>query len=588
MRNIIKSFKLIWQLAAPYWTKSEDRGKAWLLLIADFALMVLVVMANVRYNKWFLDWTNAFIGSNYALWKQQLILFLAIAAALAIAGAFKAYIEGWLTVSWRNWMTSRYLDDWMKNHNHYRLQVTGNATDNPDQRIQEDINLFISNCITYTLSLFQQILMFALFLVILWNLSSSIPLILGGRDWSFPGYFIVIAFVWAFLTTFTVHKVGRKLVLLNYNQQRYEADFRFSLVRVRENSEQISLLRGENVEHGNLMLKLDNVIANTFRVVGRTMKTMLLNTSLSMMNGLVISVLLGPSFFAGSIPGGYGSIMQISQAFQTVITSFTFFQTSYLGLASWKAVINRLSDFLESSRNCEAILANSEINVRNFDADEIKIEKLDAKLPNGQLQFSARGIVIKRGEKFLVKGKTGAGKTTLFRVIADIWPFGKGTVYMPEGKKTMVLPQQPYLPIGTLAAAICYPEASSTYSRGDIEKALRDVDLEKFIPRLDEVAHWNHLLSGGEQQRVAVARALLYNPDYLFFDEATASMDEPSEEQLYTMLLERMKDSTIVSIGHRSSLQKFHEKIIFAEQQSDGKFEFVEPNTLVGSAGKLL
>ncbi|SHH48529.1 putative ATP-binding cassette transporter [Sporobacter termitidis DSM 10068] len=576
MRNLIKTVKQIGRLSAPYWIRSEDRAKAWLLILADVALMVLVVMANVRYNKWFLDWTNAFMLSNYALWKQQLVLFLAIAAALTLSAGLKAYIEGWLTVSWRNWMTSRYLDDWMNNHNHYRLQITGNSTDNPDQRIQEDINLFITNFITYTLQLIQQIIMFAIFLMILWDLSSAIPLFLGGTDWSFPGYFIVIALVWAFLTTFIVHKVGRRLVKLNYNQQRYEADFRFSLVRVRENSEQISLLRGEDVEHESLMVRLGDVIANTFRVVSRMMKTLLWNTGLSMLNGLVISVLLGPSYFAGSIPGGYGAIMQISQAFQTVLTAFTFFQTSYVGLATWKAVINRLSDFLDSSRHSEEILANSEINITKHALDEIRVDRLDANLPTGQLQISAKDMVIKHGEKVLVKGKTGAGKTTLFRVIADIWPFGQGSLRMPEDKKIMVLPQQPYLPIGRLVDAICYPEPAEKYSRPAIEQALRDVDLEKFVPRLDEVAHWNHLLSGGEQQRVAVARALLYNPDYLFFDEATASMDEPSEEVLYTMLLDRMKDATIVSIGHRSSLQKFHDRTIVAEQQPGGTYRFVE------------
>lgn len=581
MKKIVKAFGQIWRLAFPYWFKSEDRYKAWLLIIADLALMIVVVMANVRYNKWFMDWTNAFMFNNYALWKQQLILFLAIAAALTFTIGFKSYIEGWLTVSWRNWMTSHYVDNWMNNHNHYSLQVTGNATDNPDQRIQEDILQFIQGFITNTLTFLQNLIMFALFVLILWNLSNTIPLYIGGSDWSFPGYFIVVGFVWAFFTTFVVHKIGKKLIRLQYNQQRYEADFRFSLVRVRENSEQISLLKGEDVEHGHIQGIFDNVVANTFRVVGRNMKTLLWNTGISMLNGLVISVMLGPSYFAGSIPDGYGAIMQISQAFQQVILCFAFFQTSYIGLANWKAVINRLTDFLENAKKCEEILAKSEISVRNHQKDSIEIDSLNANLPNGQLQISAKELVFTPGEKVLIKGKTGAGKTTLFRVIANIWPFGKGVVYIPEGKKMMILPQQPYLPIGTLLNAICYPEPPGAYSRVAVEQALRDVELERFIPRLEEDAHWNHLLSGGEQQRVAVARALLYHPDYLFFDEATASMDEPSEERLYEKLLERFKDTAIVSIGHRSSLEKFHDRKIVAEQQSGGSFLFTDQKTAV-------
>ena len=294
-----------------------------------------------------------------------------------------------------------------------------------------------------------------------------------------------------------------------------------------------------------------------------------------MFMGVIISLLLGPAYFAGQIPGGYGAIMQIAMAFATVTGTFTFFQTSYAGLAAWKATSNRLTDFLENAKKSEEIWAKSEISVKEHKKDDIEIKNLDVNLPTGKLQISAKDIVIKHGDKVLIKGKTGAGKTTLFRVLSTLWPFGKGSVSMPEGKSVMVLPQQPYFPFGTLAGAICYPDPSDKYSRSDIEKALRDVGMEKFIPRLDDVGFWNQQLSGGEQQRVSLARAMLHDPDYLFFDEATASVDEPSEELLYKMLLDRMKDSTIISIGHRSSLEKFHERKIVAEQQN-GNFEFVE------------
>jgi putative ATP-binding cassette transporter len=575
MRNLGRTLRQIWRLAYPYWFKSEERWKARLLLVADLSLIALLVMAMVRYNRWFADWTNAFVNVNYALWKQQLVLFLVIAAVLVFAGAFRGYIEGWLMVNWRRWMTSRYLDSWMENHNHYKMRLIGSPTDNPDQRIQEDINQFILNAITYSLTLLYNVVLLYFFLVILWNLSNTIPMKIGGVNLAFPGYFIVVALLWAIIATFTVHKFGKQLVPLNYNQQRYEADFRFSMVRLRENSEQISLLKGEDVEHTKLMGTFGNVITNTFRIISRNMKLGMWNFGYQIFSGLVISLLLGPSFFAGGIPGGYGSIMQISQAFATVLGTFTFFQTSYAGLAMWKAGMNRLMHFLETSKKSEEIWAGSEIGVQDHKGDDIEIKDLDVNLPTGKLQVSAKDIVIKHGDKVLIKGQTGAGKTTLFRVISGLWPYGKGSVYMPEGKNVIVLPQQPYFPVGTLADAICYPVPSTKYSRSDIEKTLRDVGLEKFIPRLDEVGHWNHQLSGGEQQRVGLARAMLYNPDYMFFDEATACVDEPSEEVLYKMLLDRMKDSTIISIGHRSSLEKFHKRIIVAEKQ-DGNFEFVE------------
>lgn len=575
MKNLGRTLRQIWRLAVPYWTKAPDRWQAYLLLVASLGLIALLVIVNVRFNSWYSDWTNAYVGSNYALWKQQLILFFVIAALMVFGGTFNSYIQGWLIVKWRKWMTSEYLGNWMKNHSHYRMRLIGSPTDNPDQRIQEDISGFIGSAMMYTLTLIQNIAMLSTFWVILWNLSNSIPLLIGETDLSFPGYFIVVALIWAIISTVTVHNFGKQLVKLQYNQQMYEADFRFSMVRVREYSEQISLLKGEQVEHAGIMGRFNNVIGNTFRLMGRNVKLGMWNTGLSMFMGVIISLLLGPSYFAGKIPGGYGAIMQISMAFATVEGVFTFFQTSYAGLAGWKATSNRLSDFLENARKSEEVWSSSGIKVEAHKKDDIEIKNLDVNLPTGKLQISAKNIVIKHGDKVLIKGKTGAGKTTLFRVLATLWPFGKGSVLVPEGKSVIVLPQQPYFPFGTLASAIAYPDAVDKFSRADIEKTMKDVGMEKFNTRLDEIGFWNQQLSGGEQQRISLARAMLHNPDYLFFDEATASIDEPSEEQLYKMLLNKMKDSTIISIGHRTSLEKFHDRKFVAEPQN-GNFEFIE------------
>lgn len=576
MKTIWRTLKQIWRLAIPYWTKSEERWQAYLLLVAALALIALLVVTNVRYNRWFADWTNAFVNVDYGLWKQQLILWFVIAVLLVLGGTFNTYVQAWLSVKWRRWMTSEYLANWMKNHSHYRMRLIGSPTDNPDQRIQEDVSGFISSTMLYTFGLLQNVAMLSTFLVILWNLSNTIPLMIGGVNLAFPGYFIVIALVYAIIATWVVHKFGKQLVPLNYNQQRFEADFRFSMVRVREYSEQISLLKGEDVEHNHVMRAFSNVIANTFRIMARNVKMGLWNSGLSMFNGVIISLLLGPSYFAGGVPGGYGAIMQISMAFMIVLSTFSFFQTSYAGLAAWKATTNRLTDFLENAQKAEETWATSAITIKTHDKDAIKVKDLAVNLPSGKLQIAAKDIVIKRGDKVLIKGRTGAGKTTFYRVLSTLWPYGKGTIYIPEGKTIMVLPQQPYFPFGTLADAICYPDPPSRFNRSDIERVLRDVGLEKFIPRLDHVGYWNHLLSGGEQQRVSLARAMLHAPDYLLFDEATASVDEPSEERLYNMLLDRMKDSTIVSIGHRSSLEKFHQRKIVAEERPEGYFELVE------------
>ena len=575
MRKIIHMFKQIWRLAVPYWLKSEERVGSWLLMLASVSIMILTVAASVRMNRWYLDWTNAYVEMNYPLWVQQLWVFFIVGIVMTFGTGFRNYIDQWIAIRWRRWMTSEFIDNWMTDFNYYRMQFT-KSTDNPDQRISEDVKIFLDYTWMFTFNLLQQVLTLGSFLVILWNLSNDIPLMLFGRDLSFPGYFIVIALVWAILGTFLSHTFGKSLIGLNYNQTRFEADFRFSLVRVRENSEQIALLGGEQVEHSQLMSIFNNVIANNFRIMLRRMKLTIVSVGFDMADGVVISILLGPSYFMGAIPGGYGAIMQISQAFATVLTTFKFFKQIYEQLAQWKAVINRLCGFLDSREEAAEITRQSKIEIEERDIDEIQVPQMDIFLPTGQLQVTAKDMVFKKGEKVLIKGKTGAGKTTLFRVISGIWPFGRGKVVVPKGKKVIILPQRPYIPIGTLAEVISYPEPPEKYSREEMEQVLRDVDLTQFVDRLDEEAHWYRVLSGGEQQRVGIARAMLYKPDYLFFDEATASMDEPSEEVLYKMLLERMKDTTIISIGHRSSLEKFHERLVVAEPQPSGNFKFVD------------
>ena len=576
MRKIVRAIKQLWRLAAPYWLESEERLGSWLLLIADVLLMVVSVIALIRINAWYSDWTNAYVNVDRPLWNQQLIIFALFAGVSTISGGLRHYLDQWIAIRWRRWMSSRFIDNWMTDFNHYRMQFTGSKIDNPDQRIAEDINRFLDFTWRYTFQLFQNLLTLGSFIVILWNLSATIPMILFGRDWSFPGYFIVIAFIWSVIGTYGAHFFGRALIGITYDQTRYEADFRFSLVQIRENSEQISLLGGEQVEHTRVMEIFNNVIANTFRMAMRRMKLQFITLGFSFADGVVISILLGPAYFLGAIPGGYGSIMQIANAFQQVLLTFKFFQTIYADLAVWKAVINRLVGFLDSHEEAEKITQASNIVIDEHDADNVHIPKMDIFLPTGELQAVAQDLAFNKGEKVLIKGKTGAGKTTLFRVITGIWPFGNGKVLIPKDKKVIVLPQKPYLPIGTLAEVISYPEPPEKYSREEMEQVLRDVDLGQFVDRLDEEAHWYRVLSGGEQQRVGIARAMLYKPDYLFFDEATASMDEDSEEILYNMLLERMKDTTIVSIGHRSSLEKFHERLVVAQQQPEGNFEFVD------------
>ena len=568
--------KRIWKIAMPYWAYSKERWGSLILLAVNIFVMVFQTRVGVRSTIWNRDWLNAFQTYDAQMWKQQIVVFLLIGAANTFTSQLNSYIQSWIQIRWRRWMTARYVNYWLEGSTHYRMQLTGNETDNPDQRIAEDISQFISYTWLYSFSFVQNIINLVTYAMMLYDLSLTIPLMLGGKDWSFPGYFLVISVIWAAVETLITHLVGKPLARLQYNQQMYAANYRFALVRVRECSEQIALLRGEDVEHGRLMRIFGDVVVNQFRLMGRNLFYGAVQGIMGYVDAMGYTFLLGPSYFYYGAISGYGVFQQIATAFLNVVTCLKWFVTNYSTLAIFIAVIDRLYAFNNNYNRTIDIVENSKIKLEEGDEDQIVIKHLDVELPTGKLQISANDVTIKHGEKVLIKGRTGAGKTTVFRVLSGIWPFGEGEIVLPKGKKVIVLPQKPYFPIGTLADAITYPEPSGTYSREDMVKALQLVGMADYAARLDEEGHWNMMCSGGEQQRLAIARALLYKPDYMFFDEATASMDEPSEMELYTMLNEEAKDATIISIGHRSSLAQFHNRTLFAEKEPDGHYLFRE------------
>jgi putative ATP-binding cassette transporter len=578
--------KRIWKMAIPYWTQSNEKFGSLLLVLINFAQMALVILVTVRMNAWTRDWNNALANTDFDMWAKNLYVLLIVGGSMMIIGSLQQYTNAWFQLRWRRWMTARYIRFWLEGGTHYRMQLTGNETDNPDQRIQDDVTQFTGGTWNYLFSLINNFASFGTYVTILWNLSNTIPLYINGVDYSFPGYFIVVAFVWALIGTVVAHVFGNPLVRLQFNQQMYDANFRYALVRVRENSEQIALLKGENVEHGRLMVAFGDIVMNSFRTMGTTLRMGFATGVLGMFDGIYISLLLGPALMAGILPGGMGAIQQIATYIQSVGSAFKWIQTNYAMLAPYVAVVNRLYAFNDNYELTQKAVEASDIKISQLPDDGITVKNLSVFLPDkllpdgtilpGKLQIIAENLTFGKGEKILIKGRTGAGKTTLFRVLSGIWPFGTGDIKQPKNRRVIVLPQSPYFPIGTLEQAMSYPETPGTYRREDLEQSLRDVGMDKFVPRIDEIANWNMMLSGGEQQRIGIARAMLYNPDYLFFDEATASMDEPSEEELYTMLLKKMKDTTIISIGHRSSLERFHSRLIVAEIQPEGNYKFVE------------
>ena len=564
MRGMFSTLAIIWRLASPYF-RSEDRWAGRVLLAAVIAIELAIVGINVLLNSWNNSFYNALQDKNWDAFVYQLGYFCVLATAYIFLAVYQLYLNQWLQIRWRRWLTRTYLEKWLAGSNHYRMQLLGDAADNPDQRIAEDVKQFIDagatgiGILPIGLSLLNATVTLASFAVILWNLSASAPLHVFGISIDIPGYLLWAALIYAILGTTFTHLIGRALIALNFQQQRYEADFRFNLVRVRESSEQIALLRGEQAERDRLLLRFANVVSNWMAIMSRQKKLTFLTAGYSQAAVVFPYIMVSPAYFAGKVQ--LGGLMQTANAFGQVQGALSVFVNVYRQLAEWRAVVERLSGFDHSIAVAhEAAVKPPVITVAPTDANAVSFKDLSVRLPNGVPLINATDITIKLGERVLVSGPSGAGKSTLFRALAGVWPFGEGTISIPKNARMMMLPQRPYFPIAPLAAAVAYPAESGQFDAAKVAELIGAVGLPALVPRIEEEAHWNRMLSLGEQQRLGIARALLYAPNFLFLDEATASLDEPSEAALYQLLDQRLPQATIVSIGHRATLAAFHRR----------------------------
>ncbi|THD66020.1 MAG: ABC transporter ATP-binding protein/permease [Bradyrhizobium sp.] len=567
MNNIRSTLATVWRIAAPYFS-SEDKWAGRGLLAAVIAIELASVFLTVLFNRWNNVFYNALQERNQAVFTYQIGYFAVLAVFWITLKVYQLYLNQWLQIRWRQWMTARYLGGWLHDANHYRMQLLGDAADNPDQRIAEDTQRFVDQTLALGIGLLSSVVTLASFVFILWGLSNEAPLHLFGRDIPIPGYLVWGALIYALLGTTLTHLIGWPLVGLNFQQQRYEADFRFNLVRTRENAEQIALLRGEPAERTRLLGRFAFVVQNWLDIMQRTKKLTAFTASYSQASVIFPYVLIAPAYFAEKIQ--LGGMMQTASAFSSVQDSLSFFISSYRTLAEWQSVVARLHGFETSIQNADALLNRENIvHVASDDKGTIDLEKLLVSLPNGVPLVTADGFKLRTGERTLLTGPSGSGKSTLFRAIADVWPFGTGSIAIPANTTLMMMPQRPYFPVGSLQAAIVYPAEASAFSPDRVRGTLVAVGLPQLASRLDEDAHWNRMLSLGEQQRLGLARALLHAPQYLFLDEATASLDEAAEATLYRLLEEKLPATTIVSIGHRSTLEAFHQRNIALVQQGE-------------------
>jgi vitamin B12/bleomycin/antimicrobial peptide transport system ATP-binding/permease protein len=556
LKKIVSTIATIWRLSIPYF-HSEDRLAGRVMLAAVIAMELALVGANVILNLWYNRFYNTLQDRDWNAFISAILFFCALAAVYIVLAVYKTYLTQWLQIRWRRWMTQAYLQQWLNAANHYRMQLLGDAADNPDQRIAEDIRSFVDVTLSIATGLLSSIVSFCSFVVILWVLSAQAPLHLFGAVIAIPGYLVWAALIYAVLGTALTHLIGWQLIPLNFQQQRFEADFRFNLVRTRENSEQIAALGGDAAEREGHLGRFEPVIVNWLAIMQRTKLVNFLANGYSLVSTIFPYIVVSPAYFAGVMQ--LGGLMQTASAFDSVQKALSYFVSNYQSIAEWRAVIDRLAGFeqaIEASR--AAALAPASVEVVQRSGAPFAAERLDVRLPGGEPIVAADHIEFGSGDRILITGPSGSGKSTLFRAIAGIWPFGSGRVHVPADAKIMLIPQRPYFPVAPLGAAVSYPASAGTFADARIAEALAAVGLSELVPRLHEEEHWNRMLSLGEQQRLAIARALLHAPDYLFLDEATASLDEAAEAALYRLLQERLKGTTIISIGHRSTLRAFH------------------------------
>jgi len=568
-----KYLREAWRLVKPYWT-SEERAVAWLLLGAVIALTLAMVYMNVLFNDWYNLFYNALQEKDKASFWKLMGRFAILATIYISMAVYAFYLNQMLQIRWRRWMTDVYLQRWLSERTYFRMQTKGGATDNPDQRIAEDLRLFVDETLGLSLGLLKAVVTLGSFVGILWGLSGPLSIPYGGGEVTIPGYMVWAAVVYAIAGTWLTHRIGKVLIGQNFNQQRYEADFRFSLVRFRENAEGVALYRGEADELRGFRARFSKVVDNWWQIMRRQKVLNAFTIGYGQLAIIFPFVVAGNRYFAGTIQ--LGGLMQISNAFGQVQGSLSWFIDAYsgngpnTGFVGWKATADRLLGFQDAIRTAhQEALSGMGLDRTESAEQHLVLEDVALKLPNGMPLVTVSNVDIAPGQSWLVRGSSGSGKSTLFRSIAGIWPYGSGHIRIPAHIQALFLPQKPYLPLGSMRDVLIYPTRDLVFTDEQVKDALASVGLPQLCDRLDEHQNWSMQLSPGEQQRVAFARALLQQPAWLFLDEATSSLDEDAEQQLYRMLKEKLAQTTIVSIGHRSTLQAFHEYSL--ELKDDGR-----------------
>lgn len=556
-------FKDVWYLTKSYW-QSEEKKKAFWLLTCIIALTLGIVFMLVQLN----TWNNSFYSAlqNYDAEKisSELIHFSWLAAIYIILAVYSYYLQQTLILHWRRWLTTRFIDIWLQNKTYYNLQMFGKDTDNPDQRISEDVRQFVEMTLGFAIGILKSLCTFISFVFILYQLSGPLSFSFMGKTWTIHGYMLWASLLYSILGTYITHVVGRKLVKLNFIQQRYEADFRFSMIRLRESAESVAFYRGEAQEGRVFKNRFKLLLDNFWQLVNKQKQLVFLNSGYSQIAIIFPFVVAMNRYLSKDV--SLGGLMQVASAFGRVQDSLSYFVDMYSSIAQWQAVVMRLTYF---GRHMHEVSQQAEqFHVERFATSEaVSVEQMQVNLPDDTALLQDINFTLQPGRNVLIKGVSGSGKSTLLRALAGIWPFVTGKINLPKTEELMFIPQKPYIPLGTLREALLYP-GKKPLSDEELLYLLDLCQIGYLRDKLDLVADWSHVLSVGEQQRLAFVRAHIQEPKCLFLDEATSALDEDTEAAMYALLAERLTQTTLVSIGHRSTLNKYHELMLVIDKQT--------------------
>ncbi|MBC3420541.1 ABC transporter ATP-binding protein/permease [Pseudomonas wayambapalatensis] len=536
-----------WQLAGEYFSFR----RSWRPLLV-FALLLFLALFSVRMNVLFSFWYNGFYSALQGLDQTAFWYLLGVFAVLAtihvLRSLFNYYVTQSFNIHWRVWLTERLTADWMHGDAYYRGQFLDEPVDNPDQRIELDVNAFVTGSVSLALGAVSALVSLVAFTGILWGLSA--PLAVAGVE--VPRAMVFAVYVYVLIATWIAFRLGRPLIRLNFLNEKLTANFRYALMRLRENAENIAFYQGAQVERGTLLGRFFALIGNVWALVWRSLKFNGFNLGVSQVAVVFPFILQAPRFFSGAIK--LGDVMQTSQAFGQVQDSLSFFRESYDTFASYRATLDRLTGFLDANHQASELphVATREL------PRALDIAGLQVLRPDGHRLIADLSLKLQAGQALLIKGPSGSGKTTLLRALAGLWPYAEGAVARPLGEQALFLSQRPYLPLGDLRTAIAYPAQVGQEQDARMQQALRQVNLAHLAERLEESRDWTRILSIGEQQRLAFARVLFNQPHVVFLDESTSAMDEGLEHALYSLLRNEMPETLLVSVGHRSTLAGFH------------------------------